>query len=236
MEDKRSPHAQIFDYIKSLPEQSNFIVIPALFIKKFGVKAALFLSQVLYWSGKGKGNEEWFYKSYQEWKKELGLTRGEIDTARKKLKKLNLLETKIKRVNGSPVVHYRVKVNVLADWICEKRANGFAKKEQMDLLKSSKTRCLKVANPDAKNKQFLYDINYNKYYYIKGPYISTSRKEKTEKISPLTENQSLNPVPPPPAVSEEPGLPVAVSDRELASILERITQKANVLFGPRERT
>lgn len=46
------------------------------------VKAALMLSQALYWSKRTRDPDGWFYKPQHEWFTETGLTRREQDTAR----------------------------------------------------------------------------------------------------------------------------------------------------------
>lgn len=68
-----------------------------------GIKAALFLSQIVYWSEKTKDPEGWFYKTRYEWSDETGLSQKEIDTARKILKSLNLIE---EQLMGTPAVTY----------------------------------------------------------------------------------------------------------------------------------
>src|SRR3989344_5363007 len=47
------------------------------------VKAGLFLSQLLYWWGKGR-NPNWIYKTITEIENEIGLSRKEQETAIKK--------------------------------------------------------------------------------------------------------------------------------------------------------
>lgn len=58
----------------------------------------LFLSQLVYWDGvirkkkKYQDRDGWFFKSQEEWAEETMLTRREQETARKTLKKLDILE------------------------------------------------------------------------------------------------------------------------------------------------
>jgi len=59
-----------------------------------GVTGAVFLSQAIHWTPRTRDEEGWFYKSRNQWTEETGLTRYEQETARKKLRKLGILEEK----------------------------------------------------------------------------------------------------------------------------------------------
>jgi hypothetical protein len=77
-----------------------------------GVKAGVFLSQLLYWMPRGR-IEGWVYKTQAEFEAETGLTRREQDTARKSLRDCGVV---IEELRGSPpVVHYQVDVGALED-------------------------------------------------------------------------------------------------------------------------
>lgn len=91
------------------------------------VKAAILLSQMIYWTKKGvevKANDGWFRKQAEHWTIETGLTRHEQDTARKLLVELSFLEIRHKIREGKKghgEVHYRLNLekigNALADLI-----------------------------------------------------------------------------------------------------------------------
>lgn len=51
------------------------------------VKAAILLSQAVYWQKRAKQKDGWWYKTAEEWEDETGLTRHEQDTARKQCEK-----------------------------------------------------------------------------------------------------------------------------------------------------
>lgn len=51
------------------------------------VKAAVFLSQAVYWQKRAKQADGWWYKTAEEWEEETGLSRHEQDTARKACEK-----------------------------------------------------------------------------------------------------------------------------------------------------
>lgn len=69
------------------------------------VNAALFLSQVLYWSGSGSAiaRDGWFYKTSTEWEREIFLTERMQQVVKKKLVELGLLERKLE---GMPAISY----------------------------------------------------------------------------------------------------------------------------------
>lgn len=55
------------------------------------VKAGLFLSQLYYWSDKGRIGGGWVYKDHKEWTRETCLTQDEQRGARRELLKRNLI-------------------------------------------------------------------------------------------------------------------------------------------------
>ena len=54
--------------------------------------ATLFFGQLIYWDGKQRDPEGWIYKTQNEFHKELRLSRWNQESARKRLKKLGLIE------------------------------------------------------------------------------------------------------------------------------------------------
>lgn len=69
------------------------------------LNAAIFLSQLWYWSN--KMNFEWIYKSAYSWQKETKLSAKQQRHSRKLLKKLGILEECLKKIGGAPIVHFR---------------------------------------------------------------------------------------------------------------------------------
>lgn len=68
--------------------------------------AMLFFCQLMYWDGKGDDEDGWIYKTQDEWEEEIGLTRREQETARKRLKAAGVLE---ERRRGVPAkLYYRI--------------------------------------------------------------------------------------------------------------------------------
>jgi len=72
--------------------------------------AGLFMSQLLYWWGKGS-EEDWIYKTIDEFSGETCLTRSEQDTAIRIWKQLGILEVKKKGI--PPKRHFKIDIERL---------------------------------------------------------------------------------------------------------------------------
>ena len=82
-------------------------------------KAAILLSQILYWAERTKDPDGWFYKSYADWRAETGLSEAQVrrivnGDPRVPSPQVTLravgVETKLQKVKrtGAPTLHYRV--------------------------------------------------------------------------------------------------------------------------------
>lgn len=71
------------------------------------VKAGIFLSQLIYWHGKGIDSEK-FYKTIKELKEETELSRGEQYRAQKICQKKGLIEVTYDKI--PPKRHYKIKI------------------------------------------------------------------------------------------------------------------------------
>jgi hypothetical protein len=110
----------VYGTIKNVVGQANILTIPRVFIDFLGdLETALFLSQVIYWSDRGKQFGGWFYKTYQEWEQELGLNEYKVRKAKTKLENLGILQTKIKKADGNPTVHYKLLAKPFDDWFLQ---------------------------------------------------------------------------------------------------------------------
>lgn len=111
---------KIIGIIKSISGQANVLTIPRLYINILkSHRAALFLSQCVYWSTRG-GEDGWFYKSFREWQEELGLNQHAVETCVKLLKENKLLETELRKA-GRPesVTFYRANIENLVSVLSE---------------------------------------------------------------------------------------------------------------------
>jgi hypothetical protein len=88
--------------------RQNSVVIPRVFVEFFGsLEMALFFNQCLYWSDRAQIADRWFYKTYEEWREELGLSEYQIRKSARALSEY--IETIVRKAQGNPTVHYRVK-------------------------------------------------------------------------------------------------------------------------------
>ncbi len=106
--------------IHKVTGSTYFVGFPIIFLRMLNHdhKAALLLNQILYWCERTKHPEGWFYKTYDEWNEELGLSAAEIRRIVKGDKRVKDpksvlgdygVETAVKRApDGSPTVHYRI--------------------------------------------------------------------------------------------------------------------------------
>jgi len=107
-----------FDVVQSLSGQRNAIVIPRPYIRFFAgdqqayVLGAI-LNQIVFWSGvDSSAADGWFYKSHKEMGEDLeGLSEDQVSRLTNKLCTKyfpGIIETKSKKVNGTPTTHYRI--------------------------------------------------------------------------------------------------------------------------------
>lgn len=127
-----------FTLIKSLTGQSNTFSIPVQFIKYTGsFEAALFLSQLLWWSDKGSREDGFIFKTYAEWEEETTLSEYQVRKITRLLKNdYEVLETKLLKANGVPTLHYRLDPVKFSDSFLEFLKNGNLKNYRMDTEKS----------------------------------------------------------------------------------------------------
>ena len=124
--------------IQELIGQNSTLGVHKIFIRATGdIRAALLLSQLWYWTPRTKNTEKWIYKSMREFQEELCLNEYAIKKAKEILLNLNIIETDIRRANGSPTTHYKVKSENLMELL--KSPNGFGEGRQVDLVKVAKS-------------------------------------------------------------------------------------------------
>lgn len=119
------------------------------------VTAGVLLSQMWYWQGV-KPKDEWFYKKQTEWESEIGLSRREYDTARKRLKSLKLIDEQLRGV--PPTLYFRVNVREVvsaifnlaesAKSICTNTPNQFGGKRQNITESTSESTSEKTTTSD----------------------------------------------------------------------------------------
>lgn len=130
--------------IKELTGQARQLTVQRLYVDFMGgLERGLFLSQLLYWSGRA-GEDGWFYKTFDEWQEEICLTEYTVRKSIEQCKKFGFLKTKVKKANGNPTVHYKIDdsifIEVLSIFIIEsvKTQEGILEDtDSMESLKSS---------------------------------------------------------------------------------------------------
>ena len=148
-----------------LISSGNCLVIrtPILKALKGDWNSSVLLSQLCYWDSKTK--KEWIYKTYNDWEKEIFLTKYKVDKSKTLLKRLGLIDTKIKKANGSPTVHYKVLIDNIIEFL-----NSDSKETSLSIVK-------KLDYPKSRNL-----INDNKE-------TSLSLTETTTETTPQTTNR-----------------------------------------------
>jgi hypothetical protein len=86
-----------------------------------GVAAGLFMSQLVYWYGRGS-DPEWIYKTIKEMKQETCLTRSQQDTAVRTWEELGVLECCVRRVPATR--HFKINISQLVKLL--EKENRFA--------------------------------------------------------------------------------------------------------------
>lgn len=117
-----------------LPLLDRPIAFQRSFIRlDIGVTAALFLSQMIYWTNRSD-DDGWVYKTQEEWEEETGLSRYEQEDARKKLRSIGVLQEKKKGVPAR--LFYKVDNDVLFQALVA--ANKDAEKPHTGMRKTTK--------------------------------------------------------------------------------------------------
>jgi hypothetical protein len=120
---------QALDLIEYATQRTHIITFPTAFLGLLGYQheAAILLNQILYWSSRTSDPAGWFYKTYDEWFNEIGLTRYQIERAlngdkRTSSKRLTLREIGVHTVvrkapTGNPTVHYRIEMPIFIAYL-----------------------------------------------------------------------------------------------------------------------
>ncbi len=119
-----SVREQIIDLIREAQGQAIVLGVPKALVDFLNGDhlAALLLNQMLYWTDITTDPDGWFYKSYSEWEKELGLSAYQVRRRVEGL--LKPVGVEVKKRKGrlpSPTLHYRVQVEkltaALREWL-----------------------------------------------------------------------------------------------------------------------
>ena len=109
---------EINSLISSFSGQRNIITIPAVYVEILGdYHTAFVLNQIIFWSDKSTKTDGYFYKSYSEFTEETFLSEYQIRRAANKLKELGFIDTKLRKVNGTPTLHYKFYKFIFSEFI-----------------------------------------------------------------------------------------------------------------------
>lgn len=98
--------------------EQQIITVPKIYVSITGdYQTAILLNRIIFWSDRTKGMDGYFHKTYDEWEKELLLSKYQVSRCVKALKKLGLVETKTKKANGSPTIHYKINMETLVSLV-----------------------------------------------------------------------------------------------------------------------
>lgn len=105
----------ISNVIEPLNKQYGIIQVPYIYLKLVGdYNTAALLNRIVYWSDRATRDDGFFHKTYDEWQNEMYLSEYQVTRSVKKLKEMNLVETTVKKVDGTPKNHYKVNFEELA--------------------------------------------------------------------------------------------------------------------------
>lgn len=138
---------KVIDIIRHFSGQANILTVPRIFIDLLDgdLKAALLLSQLLYWQDKTTSQDHSVAKTYAEWQTELGLSRYEVEGAALRLKKLFIIHTKVRKFAGNPTLHYYLHVETLENLVIRFLEERYSEKSHNHLPKTGETISLKDA-------------------------------------------------------------------------------------------
>lgn len=106
------------DFIKVLKALGRTVVHYPAFSKAFGSNnCGVFLSQMLYWEGKQQDEDGWIRKPMLEVEEELGFSRYEMESIRKRLKEALVLEEK--KMGMPAKLHYKFDWNRINEIVNE---------------------------------------------------------------------------------------------------------------------
>lgn len=112
----------LFQQIRGARKKMYYVLVPQEFIRYTGsLDAAMFLSQLLHWTGRARRKDGFVFKTFADWEAEIGLSEHRVKQAVKLLVSLGVMDMPIKKMaasknkNASPTYHYRIRLQELWD-------------------------------------------------------------------------------------------------------------------------
>ena len=126
--------------LQALTGHQNMIATPKALVELVGeLDGGTLLSQLIYYSDKGKRRDGFFYKTYDEWYSEIFMSEYRIRKWVKVFQDAGWLETKIKKANGNPTVHYRFNFDTFSVSFLEFLKERNQRNSGNDTLKTSES-------------------------------------------------------------------------------------------------
>ena len=124
--------SNLFDLVSEFSGQKNSITIPRIYIKLCGgdFTTAAVLSQLVFWSAKGKRADGYFWKSYEDIANELCEDEITAEQVRYSVKKLKVLLAdcffvEVRRANGMTTNHYRFEQSIFLEKLQNLKSGKF---------------------------------------------------------------------------------------------------------------
>lgn len=122
-------------------------------------KAAIMLSQLVYWSRHGRdvaANHGWVFKTREQWRCETGLSRDEQETARKRLKALGLID---EWRGGRPAkLWYRLNLDLLSQALQAYRRNSLPINLSFEFMRADERATREAFGPSVAYHRILADL------------------------------------------------------------------------------
>ena len=140
----------IKNVISTFSGTERHITVPRVYLEMLGdFNTAAFLNQLIFWSDKTRRTDGYFYKTYTEWNEELLLSEYQVRRSAKLLKEKGFIDTKLKKANGSPTLHYKVNLDKLSESILNKLKN----RNQTNLSNDSQVSLVSLTVDDTVDEQ-----------------------------------------------------------------------------------
>lgn len=78
---------------------------------------ALFLAQLIYWNDRAVRVDGYFWKSKQDWHKEIGIKKKTLERYEQEFVQAGFLSVVVKKAHGFPTNHYKINMTKLTDCI-----------------------------------------------------------------------------------------------------------------------
>ena len=158
-------YESISSLISSFSGQERHFAIPRVYVELVSdFNTAILLNQIVFWSDKSKRKDGYFYKSYVEWEEETTLTEYQVRRSSKVLKDMGLVETVLKKANGSPTLHYKVNMDKLSESILKKLKNRNLRNLRIDTKETEETLTVDDTVDDNSRKRSIEKKEENKLY------------------------------------------------------------------------